>query len=116
MHFTSNDRSQNRSTFVYQTTLDTIKLKIDTCTDSVSSWKSNGVFNSKLKPQYSAFLNSIKLSEYGIGIKFDKNPLAVEQNNYLTKIVNFSIVYDLEIQEILLTISNLRIAYLEQVI
>ena len=50
MHFTSNDRSQNRSQFVYQTTLDTLKLKIDTCTDSVSSWKSNGVFNSKLKP------------------------------------------------------------------
>ena len=28
-------------------------------------------------------------------IKFDKNPLAVEQNNYLTKIVNVYIVYDL---------------------
>ena len=30
-----------------------------------------------------------------MGIKFDKNPLAVEQNNYLKKIVNFYIVYDL---------------------
>ena len=28
-------------------------------------------------------------------IKFDKDPLALEQNNYLTKIVNFYIVYDL---------------------
>ena len=28
-------------------------------------------------------------------IKFDKNPLAVEQNNYLTKIVNVYIVYGL---------------------
>ena len=30
-----------------------------------------------------------------MGIKFDKHPLAVEQNNYLTKIVNVYIVYDL---------------------
>ena len=28
-------------------------------------------------------------------IKFDKDPLAVEKNNYLTKIVNVYIVYDL---------------------
>ena len=28
-------------------------------------------------------------------IKFDKDPLAVEQNNYLTKIVNVYIVYHL---------------------
>ena len=53
----------------------------------------------------------MKLSEYRIGIKFNKDLLAVEQNNYLTKIVNFFIVY-----EILLTISNLRIAYLEQLV
>ena len=30
-----------------------------------------------------------------MGIKFNKDPLAVEQNNYLTKILNFNIVYDL---------------------
>ena len=30
-----------------------------------------------------------------MGIKFDKDPLAVEQNNYLTKIVNVYIVYEL---------------------
>ena len=29
-----------------------------------------------------------------MGIKFDKYPLAVEQNNYLNKIVNVYIVYD----------------------
>ena len=28
-------------------------------------------------------------------IKFDKGPLVVEQNNYLTKIINVYIVYDL---------------------
>ena len=41
-------------------------------------------------------MHSIKISEYIIGIKFDKDPLAVEQNNYLNKIVNFYIAYDLD--------------------
>ena len=50
----------------------------------------------KLKPLYTAFLRNMKLSGYRIGIKFDKDHLAVEQNNYLTKIVNFYIVYDLD--------------------
>ena len=40
-------------------------------------------------------MNSIKLSEYRIGIKFDKDPLAVEQNNYLTKTLNVYIVCEL---------------------
>ena len=40
--------------------------------------------------------DSIKLSEYRIGIKFDKDPLSVEQNKYLTKIANVYIVYDLD--------------------
>ena len=31
-----------------------------------------------------------------MGINFDEDPLAVEQNNYLTKIVNLCIVYDLD--------------------
>ena len=94
IYFTSNDGSQN--TFVYQPTLDTLELKKDKGTDYVLSWKSNGVYNSKLKPLYTAFLHSIKLSGYKMGIKFDKDPLAVEQNNYLTKIVNVYIVYDLD--------------------
>ena len=42
-----------------------------------------------------AFIDSIKLSEYRIGIKFDKESLAVEQNNCLTKNANVYIVYDL---------------------
>ena len=41
-------------------------------------------------------MHSIKLSEYRIGITFDKDPLAVEQNSYSTKIVNVYIVYDLD--------------------
>ena len=31
-----------------------------------------------------------------MGIKFDKNSLAVEQNSYLTEIINFYIVYNLD--------------------
>ena len=41
-------------------------------------------------------MNSTKLSEYRIGIKFDKDHLATEQSNYLTKIVNVYIVHDLD--------------------
>ena len=40
-------------------------------------------------------MNSINLSECRIGIKLDKDPLAVEQNYYLTKIVNVYIVHEL---------------------
>ena len=58
--------------------------------------KSKEVFNSKHKPLYTAFLHSIKLSEYRIGIKFDKDPLAIEQNKYLSKIVKVYIICDLD--------------------
>ena len=82
--------------FVYQWTLDTLELKKDKDTDYVLSWNSKGVYNSKLKPLYTGFLHSIKPSQYKMGIKFYKDPLAVAQNNYLTKIVNAYIVYDLD--------------------
>ena len=91
-YFTSNDISQN--TFVYQPTLDTLELT--KVTDSVITCKSKGVFSSKLKPLFTVFFNSITLSEYKIGIKFDKDPLALDQNNHLIKIVNVFIVYDLD--------------------
>ena len=38
----------------------------------------------------------MKLYEYRIGMKFDKDLLAVEQKIYLMKIVNVYIVYDLD--------------------
>ena len=53
-----------------------------------------------------------------MGVKFDKDYLAVKQNNYLTKIVKLlplSIMYMLG-QEILLKISILKIAYLGQLL
>ena len=86
IYFTSNNGSQ--STFVYKRTLDDLEFKKGKGTDYVLSWKSKGIFNSKLKPLYTAFLNSTKPLEYRIGIKFGKEPLGVEQNNYLAKIVN----------------------------
>ena len=74
-----------------------LELKKDRGIDYVLSWKSNGVYNSKLKPLYIAFLHRLKLCGYKMEIKFDKDPLAVEQNNYLTEIVNIYIVYDLAV-------------------
>ena len=74
IYFTSNDGCQN--TFVYPPTLDALELKKNKNKgiDYVLSWRSKGVFNSKLKPLYTAFLNSIKLSEYITGIKLIKIP------------------------------------------
>ena len=69
-YITSNAGSQD--TFVYQPTLDT--LESTEGTDYIISWKSKGVFNSKLKPLFTVFFNSIKLSECSLGIKFDKDP------------------------------------------
>ena len=45
-----------------------------------------------IKIYYTAFLHSIKRSGNRMGIKFDKDTLAVEQNNYVSKIVNVYIV------------------------
>ena len=54
------------------------------------------MYNSKLKPLYTALFHSIKLSEYRMGINFDKDPFFVEQKNYVNKIANVYIVYDLD--------------------
>ena len=79
----------------FQSKFDTLKLKKHEGNDYVLSWKLKGVSNIKLKELNTAFVHDIKPSAYTIEIKFDKDPLAVEQNNYLTKIVNVYIVYDL---------------------
>ena len=71
---------------VDQATLDALEFNKDKEIDYFLSSKSNGLNNSKLKPLYTAFL---RLSEYKMGIKFDKDPLAVEQSNYLSKIATF---------------------------
>ena len=41
-------------------------------------------------------MNSTKLSGYITGIKFDNSVLVVEKNNYIRKIANIYIVYDLD--------------------
>ena len=73
-----------------------LELKKNEVTDYFLSWKSNGKYNPKLKPLYTTFLHSIKRFVYKMEIKFDKDPLAVKQNNYLTKIVNLYIADDLD--------------------
>ena len=65
--FTSNDKYQN---LFYQPTLDTLQVKNNKGTDYVLNCKSKGVFNSKLKPLYNLF-------GYKMGLKFDRNHLAV---------------------------------------
>ena len=57
---------------------------------------SKWVNTSKVKPQYNHYLHSIKCSEYKVGIKFDKEPLAIVKNNYATKTVNANIPYELD--------------------
>ena len=90
IYFTSNDE------FVYQSALGTLELKKDKGTDYALIWKSKGVYNSKLKLLFTVLFNSIKHSEYKIGVKFDKILLAVEQNDYLSKIANIYTVYNLD--------------------
>ena len=93
MYFTNNNGSQN--TFVYQSALDTLKSK---------KLKELVMFLDGNQRQYVIlnlshyifFLPRLNFSGYRTGIKFDKDPLAVEQNNYLSKILNVYIFYDLD--------------------
>ena len=81
IYFKSNNWSLN--TFVYQLALDTLELKKDNGTDYVLSWKLQGVFNSKLKSLYTAFLYGIYHSGFRI-------------RNVSEFIVNVYIVYYLD--------------------
>ena len=83
--------------FNYQPTFNTLELKKRRSTYFVFIWKSKEVCNSKLKPLYTAFLHSLKYFGYRTGIKFDKDLLAIEQNNCFTKILNIYMVYGLDI-------------------
>ena len=93
-NFWGDDGSQNM--LVYQPAFSTLQLNKDKGIDYVTSWKSKGVYSSILSPQHTTFLHSIKHCEYKIGKKMDKDPLVVEQNNYVTQIANTYIVYDLD--------------------
>ena len=80
--------------FTYEPILDTLELQKDKDTDYALNWKSKGVFNSKFRSLFTAFLYIIQLSGYRNGTNFDKDALVVKQNNYFTKIINVHIVYD----------------------
>ena len=95
----------------------TLHITIKKGTDYVFSWKSKGVYNYEINSLYIACLHSMKLFGYRMGIKFDKSPIAVEQNNYLSKVVNVHIVYCLDAWPRNLTYNlNLQIACLVQLI
>ena len=80
MCFTSNDWFQK--IFFSQPTLDTLELKKDNGIDFVLLvWNKRERIILKLKALYTSFLHSIKLSRYRMGIKFDRDLSAVEQNN-----------------------------------
>ena len=72
------------------------ELEKDKGTYHTLSCKSKGHYNSKLNPLYFAFFHGIKLSGHKMGTKFNAYLLAVKLNNYLIKIGNVYIVYDLD--------------------
>ena len=71
MYFASNESLQN--IFVYQ-----LQSQKDKGVDYVISWKSKGSYNFILFPQYTHFLDIIKIFGYKIGVKFNRHPLVVK--------------------------------------
>ena len=74
----SNDGFQNM--FDYQPIFNMLELKKEKGADYIIDWKSKGMYTSKLKPLYTAFLKITKNSGI-MGIKLDTYPLSDEQNN-----------------------------------
>ena len=79
---------------VYQPRLRALELK-DRDTNYFLVGYQKGQYTSKLKPLYTAFLHSVKLSGYKVGITFDMDPLAAEKNNYAFKTVHACIICNL---------------------
>ena len=92
IYFTIVDGSQNM--FFYQPTFNVLELKNDKGTEYIISWKSKGIYDSKLIVLIGALLPNVKYFKNKIEIQFNSTPLAIEQNNYATKTVNVYIVYD----------------------
>ena len=93
LYFTSDDGLQNL--FVYQPTFSVTKY-LNTSTEYIISWRSKGIYNTKLIPIKNNSLPNIKYFNKKISLQFDYIPLVVEQNNCTSKIVNVYIVYDLD--------------------
>ena len=79
--------------FVYQSTYNVIKY-LNTSTEYTTSWRSKGVYNTKLIAIKNDYLPNIKYFKYKIGIQFNNTPLIVEQNIYTSKIINVYIIYE----------------------
>ena len=94
IYFTSKDGSQNM--FVYKSTFNMLELKIDKGTDYIISWKSKGLYKSKLIALHGAFLPYVKHFGVKIGRELNNTPLVIEEINYAPGIVNVYIVYDLD--------------------
>ena len=73
---------------VYQPKLWTLESKKEKSTDYDVSWKSKGGHISKLKPLSTDYLHNINHYGCRTRIKFDKDPLDVDQNNCLAKVAN----------------------------
>ena len=92
IYVTSNDGLQNM--LVYQPSYNVIKY-LNTSTKYITNWRSKGVYNTKLIPIKNDSLPNIKYFKYKIGIQLNKTPLIVEQNIYVSKMINVYIIYDL---------------------
>ena len=94
IYFTIVDGSQNM--FFYQPTFNVLELKNDKGTEYIISWKSKGIYDSKLIVLIGALLPNVKYFRNKIEIQFNSTPLVIEQNNYTTKTVSVYIVYNLD--------------------
>ena len=92
IHFSSDDGSL----FVYQSTFNVLELKNDKGRKYIISWKSKGLYNSKLIALHGAFLSNVKYFRNKIEIQFNNEQNVIEHNDYKTKILTVYIVYDLD--------------------
>ena len=64
--------------FVYQPIINVLKLKNDKRTEYIISWKSKGIYNSKLIGLHGTFLPNVKYFRNKIGIQFNSTPLVIQ--------------------------------------
>ena len=86
----------SQSMFVYQSTFSTLQLQKERALIKFLVAHQKVCIILLIFSNILIFLYSIKFFGYKIEIKFDKDPLVVEQNKYATKIVNAYIVYELD--------------------
>ena len=79
--------------FVYLPTLDTLELRKRRKLFIFLVGNQRGYILLSLS-LYTSLLHSIKRFGYRMGLKFYKNPLAVEQNSYTAKVLNAYIIYE----------------------